>query len=278
MDTIHLLVQGTEFHTSRQVLEQSLYLKELLALKEESDEKDDILKIDNITPLIFQCLVASLTTNINIPEEIALLYDFLNIDRRLEGLEHYHCKSNNCNKISIDYKYCDIHRCKIKKCCNEKINNKYCEYHNCVVKGCTHSVNVDKSGEKYCKQHTCVYNDCIRAREYGEYCNSHVCCVKKCNNLAIGKYTIDGKREYNICKIHKCDVKQCYTIKGLGEYCKYHTCLISDCPNIICNNNMRICTQHKCEKCRYIKTDNSKYCYRHKMRHDYPILSFMLPI
>lgn len=158
MSVIHLIIQKEDFYVPKNVLNQSRYFRNLLEIQEND------IEIENISPLIFRNLIALLTSDINIQKEVAILYDFLDIEGRLYFINQYHCSMENCDKILLNGGFCVFHKCIHDGCQLKKMHKKnYCHIHACSKRNCNQPnliADCDLDGtaygssSKYCKKHT----------------------------------------------------------------------------------------------------------------------------
>ena len=205
----------------------------------------------NITPLIFEIIILALSDNINIPKEIAIACDYLEIDDRLESVNYY-CNHDGCNRISLDGNYCVIHKCIVEGCQNMKENNNnYCKSHTCMIRYCNNFTNNDRHSN-YCEEHKCITEGCIYQKHYGDICNLCKCKKNGCCNKRLPDYYL-GIHKYSssICEYHKCTVNDCHEERISDNYCYDHSCMITGCEgrSLYCFGNWTngFCAQHKCQ-------------------------------
>lgn len=244
MDTVHLTVSGKDFYVPRHILRKSNYFRGLLEIK------DDDLEVLNITPLIFENIIAILSDNINIAKEIAIACDYLEIDDKLEFVNYY-CINKECNRISLDGDYCVIHKCPIEGCRDTKENNKYCKSHTCMIKDCINFANINKYSN-YCDVHKCIGEGCIRQKQYNNVCDLCKCKTSGCHQQKLPYYYIEDRGyKPDVCGLHKCIIINCDKQRISYNYCFLHTCIITGCENkslyYLAYRERGFCAQHKCE-------------------------------
>lgn len=219
-DNIHLIVRGEHFYVDRKLLEKSTYFQGLFEFH------DKEIEIENIDPFIFKMIILILTNKIDdVNLEIIKTYDLFgfNVKSDFIGKLGYHCKSGNCNGISLTGKYCPYHTCCVSDC-EEGINgvNNYCYNHTC--KECNKLVIIGN----FCKIHKCVVdnclqkkgyiNNCLQKKGYVNYCEKHICNEPHCKEPVIEKT--------RYCKKHTCAVDGCIYLGrvkyGSITYCMLH--------------------------------------------------------
>src|SRR6266705_6406949 len=101
MDTIHLTIQGHDFHIPKQTLEKFDFFKGLLEIQQDNFELYDIC------PYTFNNII-NLINKSNLEKDAAILSDKLGLERD-ESIftSSYYCKKDDCNLFVLNGKYCE---------------------------------------------------------------------------------------------------------------------------------------------------------------------------
>lgn len=248
MSQINVIVQGTQFKVSKELLEKSGYFKDLF------ETYDDNIEIDVVNPETFQ-IILSILDDHDIGKEIAFGIDFFRIEGNTNLIKSYLCNFEGCEIIMLNEKYCENHRC--ISCSAGKFKGNYCKEHVCPISNCINEVSCEQHKCKecdsavhydnsniysYCIGHKCVAINCDSIIQLGECCYSHKCNNYYCDNIKYDKY--------DLCIKHKCAYGSCNKEVDDSYY----------------NNDHHLCTIHKCSDnndCSNLVFENSKYCYLH---------------
>lgn len=237
---IKLNVAGVMIETSKTILMQSDYLKELLKLE------DGEIFIDYDFKIFSHVLSFLRDPLYKFKSKYSHALDFFDVSYKLGNLYDKR-KCENCRitfEIIHDKKlnkyYCSSCICEVNNCDNIK-NINFSNSIYCIDHECYHCFELKLDRYNFCIDHKCKYCDnCfnIAVNENIIYCNNHIChginCDKKIAHT-MTKYCID----------HSCEYTNCNNFKYVGKYCNYHVCdYTSNCHNL---SNYIYCDDHTIE-------------------------------
>lgn len=131
MESIHLTIKDKKFYVSKDVLLKFDFFRGLFEVQE-----NDLVLDDDICPDTFKIILDMQQGN-NILLNVAMLCDKLGLNQKNPQLQEYTCHEENCSKLSLNEKFCVIHKCSHLLCSNLKKDNLlYCDKHTCNEKKC----------------------------------------------------------------------------------------------------------------------------------------------